>query len=310
MNSLVSGDQVAILLGTYNGDRFLKEQLESFRKQTHKNFCVYASDDGSSDNTLSLLQDFSDRTGKLNIIKGPKKGFCANFFSLINDKSIQSDYYAFSDQDDIWMPEKVERAIRALGSFPNDKPSLYCGRTYLVDELEKPLGMSPLFSKPPSFANALMQNIGGGNTMVINNAARKLLLSAGRSINVISHDWWAYLAITGCGGNVVYDKEPALYYRQHSQNIVGSNSSWTARLIRIKELMRGRFHEWNTLNLEALKKIHPQLTRENQKILNQFSTARSKTLLPRTIGFIRSGIHRQTVVGNLGLIAATMLGKI
>lgn len=303
----------AILLCTYNGDRFLSQQLESYAKQTHKDYSLYVSDDGSNDETLEILEKFKNKntSTKITISTGPQKGFSANFFSLINDQSIQANYYAFSDQDDVWMNDKLERSIKVLENLPKDTPALYCGRTYLVDTEKKPLGMSPLFTKPPCFSNALMQNIGGGNTMVMNNAARKILLLAGKEIDVVSHDWWVYLAITGCGGNVFYDKVPALYYRQHEKNIIGSNSSWHARFSRIKRLLiEGSLREWNTLNIKALKKIHLHLTDENKKTLNLYILARRRNLSLRFFGFLKSGVHRQTITGNIALIAAALLRKI
>src|SRR5690606_11871547 len=108
-------------------------------------------------------------------------------------------------------------------------------------EAANPIGASPLFSHKPSFANALVQNIGGGNTMVFNRAARDALVQVSVDHEIVAHDWLAYLLISGMGGEVYYDADPALLYRQHGGNLVGKNNSWGDRATRVALLMRGRF---------------------------------------------------------------------
>lgn len=232
--------KVAILLCTYHGQHYLAEQLDSFAAQTHRHWEVWASDDGSVDDTHSILLGYQQNwpSGRLSIHNGPAEGFAANFLSLTCKASIEADYYAYSDQDDVWEVDKLERAVNWLQTVPEDIPALYCSRTRLVDANNNEIGVSPLFTKPPSFANALMQNIGGGNTMVFNNAARNLLREAGENIPIITHDWWAYMVVTGCGGQVFYDTEPTLRYCQHNGNLVGMNATWPARFKRIRMLFK------------------------------------------------------------------------
>ena len=304
--------KVAILLCTYHGQHYLAEQLDSFAAQTHSNWEVWASDDGSEDDTHAILEAYQQKwpAGCLSIHFGPAEGFAANFLSLTCKASIEADYYAYSDQDDVWEADKLERAVRWLESIPPNIPALYCGRTRLVDADNNEIGLSPLFSKPPSFANALMQNIGGGNTMVFNNAARALLREAGEDTPVITHDWWAYMVVAGCGGKVLYDSHPSLRYRQHDGNLVGVNATWAARFKRIRMLWEGRFRNWNNSNIGALRKLQHKLTPENRETLERFAKARQMSLIPRLIRLKRSGIYRQTLFDNLGLIAAAIFGKI
>ena len=304
--------KVAILLCTYHGQHYLAEQLDSFAAQTYSNWEVWASDDGSRDDTHAILNNYRQKWGgeRLSIHFGPEEGFVANFLSLTCKASIQADFYAYSDQDDIWEVDKLERAMNWFLTIPSDVPALYCSRTRLVDAENRDIGFSPLFSKPPCFANALMQNVGGGNTMVFNDAARNLLRDAGEDIDVVTHDWWAYMVVSGCGGQVFYDSYPSVRYRQHATNLVGMNSSWPARLVRIRMLWQGRFRNWNDCFIQALQCIGSKLTPENREILDKYAAARNRWLLPRLIGFIRSGIHRQTFLSNLGLIAGAIFRKI
>ena len=302
---------VAVLLCTYNGDNFLAEQLDSIASQTHKNLDLWASDDGSQDKTQDILKEYQSSWlgNRFSIRSGPQQGFAGHFLSLICNSSIQADYFACSDQDDIWEPEKLERALTKLNDVPGNLPALYCSRTIAVDEHGHQLGLSPLFQKPPSFANALVQNIGGGNTMIMNQAARELLLSAG-SQEVASHDWWLYLLVSGAGGKVFYDATPSVQYRQHDNNLVGSNTSWLSRLHRIRVLFQGRFRRWNTINTQALVQNRKLLTPENQHTLDTFCSARNRWLVPRLSGMWKSGIYRQTRLGTLGLIVATLFKKL
>lgn len=304
--------KVAILLCTYNGQRYLAEQLDSFAAQTHGNWTVWASDDGSTDGTDALLAGFQARwpAGRLSLLAGPKAGLVANFLALSCNTNIQADYYAYSDQDDIWEAEKLERALRWLESIPADIPALYCARTRLVDGDNKEIGFSPLFSKPPCFANALIQSIAGGNTMVFNQAARALLQMAGEPRSIIVHDWWAYMVVTGCGGKVFYDPVPTLRYRQHAANVIGMNAGWLARAKRLAMQFQGRFRHWNNAHIEALRPIEHRLTAENREIFRRFAAARGMGVLPRLLNLSRSGVHRQTRLGNIGLLAAAIFNKI
>lgn len=302
---------VAILLSTFNGESYLAEQLESIAAQSHQDWVIVASDDGSEDSTLAILEHYRHRFGddRLRIVKGPGKGFAANFLSMATNMSIRTPFFAFCDQDDLWHPDKLERALVWLEQQPLDSAALYCSRTRLVDAAGHPKGFSPLFDKPPSFRNALVQSLAGGNTMVFNRGARDLLAQAGR-VQVISHDWWVYILTTGHGGHVHYDPQPTIDYRQHGRNLIGSNSGISDRVFRIQRMLLGDFNRWNDVNLSALAPLFRLLTQDNRIVLECFSQARTAYLPLRVQAMIRAGVYRQTLLGNLGLVAATLLRKI
>ncbi|MDR6927992.1 glycosyltransferase family 2 protein [Pseudomonas sp. BE134] len=311
-DALPHNSKVAILICTYNGARFLREQLDSFVRQTHQNWSIYASDDGSSDETLQILNEYQFKlgNGRLSIFQGPKQGFAKNFFSLVRNPAISADYFAFSDQDDIWFENKLERSITQLATLSKNTPSLYCSRTLLVNSKKKKIGHSPLFKKPTSFQNALVQSIAGANTMLINNASRKLILRLADNTPVVAHDWLAYLLVSGCGGKVIYDPVPTLSYRQHEGNLIGANADLKNQILRIRKMLSGRFSEWSTLNLIALNSIKDYLTDENQQRLRNFEQARKSSFIPRLRLMGKSGAYRQTLKGNISLLIATVLNKI
>jgi glycosyltransferase involved in cell wall biosynthesis len=270
------------------------------------------SDDRSTDGTVGILESRRAKWGpeKLSIKSGPERGFRANFLSLACDDSIQADYFAFCDQDDLWDADKLEVAIRWLESVPIESPALYIARTRLIDEDGSPIGFSPLFPKPPLFENAIVQSIGGGNTMVFNRAARALLLEAGADVIVQTHDWWLYILVTGCGGSAYYDQIPKVGYRQHGRNLVGSNASWPGRVQRFCRLLVGQFRTMNERNIVALQRMRHRLAPHALEVLDEFSRARNSWLIPRLIGVRRSGVYCQNLLSSLALVVATVLKRL
>lgn len=304
---------VAILLCTYQGQKFIQEQLDSFVCQTFKNWKLYISDDHSIDKTLDIIKQFRIKTNDRHItLAGPQNGFAANFFSLTEHPDIKEDFYAWSDQDDIWENHKIMRAVKWLETQPKNRPAVFCSRTCLVDQHNKILGYSPLFEKPKAFKNALVQNVGGGNTMVFNQKARSLFLKAKPDKNsvIISHDWLMYQIVTACGGEVFYDDEPLVRYRQHDANLIGQNNSWMARYKRFKMMLAGRFRYWNDQNIKALKALKYDMTPSNYKIFQNWIKLRQSSLIKRLYLLRKSGIYRQTFLENITLYIAVFLGKL
>ena len=302
---------IAVLMTTFNGQKFLEEQLNSIKTQLHHNWKLYVSDDGSSDKTLYILKSYQKLWGKSKLIirHGPQKTFSHNFMSLVTDKKIKADFYAYSDQDDVWLPSKLSVAIKTLKKEPSKIPLLYCGRTTYVDEHLKIKGKSPLFGMLPAFQNALVQSIAGGNTMVFNAHTKKLLEDMGIK-EIISHDWWTYLLVSAAGGKVIYDKFPHILYRQHEAGLVGANTSIYAHISRFKGLIEGRFKEWNTLHVDALRSSNLQITPSNDSILAKFVVGRKGNIYQRLKMVMFIGLYRQSWQRNFSLYVAALLNRI
>ena len=304
--------EVAILLCTMNGRDFLAEQLGSIAAQTHSRWKLWVSDDGSTDDSQNVVRGFSRQWGenKVALVAGPSKGFATNFLSLACRPEIAADYYAFADQDDVWEVDRLSRALAWLETISPETPALYCGRTLLIAEDGAKIGISPLYAKTPSFANALVECLAGGNTMVFNNAARKLLQVAGSGIKVVSHDWWLYLLVSACDGTIFYDTDPTVRYRQHGGNMISSKTGLKARLAQSWEVFQGGFRERTATNVLALGTVQSLFSQRSTEIFQRFAAARQRSILLRCLGILRSGVYRQTVTGNVGLMLACLLGKI
>ena len=156
----------------------------------------------------------------------------------------------------------------------------------------------------------IVQNIAGGNTMVMNRAAIESIAAASRRTSFVIHDWWAYQIVTGTGGAVHYSADPLIGYRQHSRNAIGSNISVRSRLTRYRFLLRGGFSDWTMRNLAALKLCSDLLTEEAVEVLDRLEQARHSGIAARLRHLISSGVYRQTMPGNVGLYLAAAINRL
>jgi glycosyltransferase involved in cell wall biosynthesis len=304
--------KLSIFLCSYFGERFLAEQLCSIEAQSFSDWKVWVSDDGSTDDTEILLKRLQIYWGidRLERLRGPGKGFVANFLSLVCREEINSPYYAFADQDDIWDSDHLARAVDWLESVPAGLPALYCSRTRLIREDGVVIGLSPLFCRQPAFANALVQNIASGNTMVFNEAARRLLQIGGGDIDVAAHDWWTYLVVTACGGLVRYDPLPSVSYRQHGGNQIGARSFFMLLPSRVSGFLEQRFRGWMDCNLLALKRLDGELDPSAERVLERLVEARQGGLYVRVCKVRKAGLYRQNWIGDIFLLMAAIFGRI
>jgi glycosyltransferase involved in cell wall biosynthesis len=304
--------RIAILMCTYNGEKYLEEQLDSIQNQGYKNWTLYVNDDGSKDNTLKILKDYQKKWGvkKLHIRRGPQKGFCRNFLQIISDSKIKADLYFLCDQDDVWMPHKVSHTIKKISMLDPLKPILYCARTtYVSSDTKKILGQSDLFLKPPSFRNAIVQSIAGGNTMAFNNPL-KTKAQKYHKAEVVSHDWWLYIINELKGGQTLYDTESTIFYRQHSKSLIGANTGFLAKCRRLRLLMNGTYRIYNTKHLEAFRFLSIETAKRNIDLIDQFLILRDKRIKKRWQMINKLGLYRQTWLDTIGLYLAAVLHKL
>jgi glycosyltransferase involved in cell wall biosynthesis len=305
--------RVQILLATFNGAVFLDEQLRSLEAQTWPDIDILASDDGSSDATLDILQRWQARwaRGRFEITGGPRSGFADNFRSLIlGGAPVAGTMVAFCDQDDVWDPDKLEVAADVLSEIDAATPALYGSRTRLIDEAGRAIGLSPLFSRPPGFGNALVQSLVGGNTVVFNPTGFALLQESARRTAFPMHDWWSYLIVTGAGGIVCYDPVPHIGYRQHGGSTIGGPIGLLARPRRLLQLLQGRFVRWMDSNIGALDHCRDLLSEAARQALDNLKRARIGNGIS-SLSLLRGArIYRQTKRSSVWLFAAALLKRI
>jgi glycosyltransferase involved in cell wall biosynthesis len=293
-------------MSTYDGERYVREQVESILSQSHSRLRLVVRDDGSRDGTSAVLRSFEDP--RIQVRNGENLGLPLAFFRLIDESSDDADLWALSDQDDVWLPEKLERAARRLVGLRG--PALYCARVAVVDEALRSLYLHELPWRGPSFANALVQNIALGCTIVINREARDLLRECWPH-ECVMHDAWLYLVIAGCG-TVVYDHEPVVLYRQHGRNIVGmGRGRWSRLAGRLQRQLRpdgpGKHGRQDA---ELLRLLQARLTPTSRTELERFLAVRRCIL--RRFGYMVTGgsPHRQTRGSDFVLKGLQVIGRV
>ena len=304
---------VTILLALFNGAKHLDAQLKSYADQSFADWSLMVSDDGSQDDGPAMVRSFGQGRA-VRLMDGPRRGYAANFLHLIESVGGDADFVALSDQDDVWLDHKLARAVSALQGL--DGPALYCARTRIVGPELEDRGLSPVWCKPFGFQNALVQNVAAGNTIVLNQSALNLAQEAIRRMRnagmpgVMVHDWWLYQLISGAGGQVIRDTEPALLYRQHAGNLIGENRSALAKLRRLKMVMSGTFQTWNQNNIAAMQAAGDLLTPTARATLNDFAALRNSGRVGKLWGLWQSGLYRQTLTDHAALWFSALIGRI
>jgi glycosyltransferase involved in cell wall biosynthesis len=309
-----------ILLATCNGAAHLQEQLDSIVRQTLKSWRVLASDDASNYGSCEILRRFAQHY-PLTLIGNPgaepdgtrqkRIGFAANFLSLLSQVPDDVSVVALCDQDDIWLPRRLEIAITHLSLAPQGVPAMYCSRRIVWTPATGKRTLSQNYKFGPSFANACVENIAPSNTIVLNHEAaalaRDLLDTAGE---VYAHDWWLYLLISGVGGKIIFDPEPNILYRQHSENTVGAGEVWANRFANKVGVLRGVFRQRLGNNLAAMERVATRLTPDNRRCLRRLTKARQVGIFERCSLLRAAGVYRQARLSTVSFWGAACLGKI
>lgn len=284
---------VTVLLSTYNGETYLQAQLESLRAQKEVQVRLHARDDGSSDDTVAILHDYASVWPALaGVARGPNLRPASSFMDLLQTAPGDSDYYAFCDQDDVWLSHKLARATSALANDPG--PALYCSNVTLVDANLRGL-RNAAERDNLGFQYLLFENIAFGCTVVLNRAARELIASHPPAQGVRMHDWWCILVV-GALGRVHYDREPAILYRQHGANTIGLDSSWIAQLAKHASRFwreRRAFYPIHAQAAELLRIHGSEMSQQDKAHLERLIA--SKRALWKRAAYALSGeiVHRR-----------------
>lgn len=268
--------KVIVLMSAYNGERYITEQIESILNQTYPNIELYVRDDGSRDQTLSILQKY-EQDGKLQLFQGENLGFINSFFEVMR-KCGDADYYAWCDQDDVWLPEKIERAVKKLQrdkiehKEETEKPVLYFSSYDYYDNNMKFEKHGLIHKKGPSFSNSLLDCISLGFNSVFNQCARNMMLK-NQPEHCCGHDWWTYM-VCAAFGRVIYDqKYVSVKYRRLENSVSpGGKNFFAMQIWRFKKFFLNDYFKNIREQMEEFSNIYiNQLKPENQKVMRLFS---------------------------------------
>ncbi len=305
--------KVAVIIAFYNGNKYIEEQLKSIYAQTHKNIKIFIFDDNSANNLKQNLVNLNKKNSLISIIKREENvGYAKNFLYGIRDIHEYFDYYAFCDQDDIWEKNKIEIGLKSCELKNNNEPKLYFSRTaYYNSDCTREIGESKKHKKAPIFKNALVQNIAGGNTIILNKKGRDILCSTLISEDYTAHDWWSYQVISGVNGEIIRSNDKTVKYRQHKENIVGLNNSFKEKINRLMYFFSGEYKNWCKVNIKNLYLNKNLISTDNLETLNNFSNAiESTNIFEKIKYFKKSGVYRQSTSENIILLIGLLLNKL
>lgn len=300
---------VSILMATRNGATYLSDQLASIAAQSHRNWTLWVSDDGSTDTTRDLVQDFA-RLHPVRLVSGPSRGAAANFLTLLMHPDLPPGPVAFADQDDVWLPEKLDMAVARLAQTDPGTPGLYGADSMAVDTALRPLGRHRPHRRAPEFANALVQNQFSGHTMVLNAAAVTLARAAGLPHGVRFHDWWLYQLVAGAGGDLCRDHHIAALYRQHRANAQGAPFGPRAGLGRLAGLFGGGWGDAMRAHARALHRVSHLLTPASRALLTAYLDGFAPRGPARVGAYLRHGLIRSSPCHTLALLICAFFGRV
>jgi len=248
--------------------------MDSLLTQDYPHVEILVRDDGSSDSTINLLEEYASNYTNIKVVFGENLGFIRSFFKLLELASPTVDYLALCDQDDVWREDKISRAVSFLSECSSEFPALYCTRFAAVDDNLDLLSYSEVPRKGVSFCNALVECVAYGCTSVLNQAVRRLLLCEFPQ-QAYSHDWWFYLVVSAFG-HVIYDEEPTIFYRRHASNVtafpVGEVDTWR---VKIQRFLKSGKAQLVMKQAEEFRRIYgSSLSDEHREVLKRFLESR------------------------------------
>lgn len=271
--------EVEVLLATYNGERYIKEFLESLSQQEGVTIHLSVSDDGSTDRTLEVIRSFQSNFKTIQILSGPKKGPAQNFLSLI--KQAKAEIIALADQDDVWLPNHLYDSLHRIQSHSNDVAVLSICKVLEFAGSEDFRTPWPKSNFEIIFPNILYENVGRGCTMVFNKKMASIVVQSDFEF-AIMHDWWILL-LASLYGEVSYTNEYEILYRIHPNNFIGnphkSVKSLFTNAIRNK-LGRPRYLQMVSLDMQPLEHLRIyKRSRELSEWLNLVNSGFFKRIL-------------------------------
>ncbi len=260
--------KLIILMSTYNGEKFIREQLDSLLGQSLAPTKILIRDDGSRDETMNILEEYASEHPQIDYFNGPNKGPAKSFWELI-EKCERADYYALCDQDDVWFEDKMETAVQMLEKEDNKIPLLYLSKYTLTDGKLDPIDsdVSDLY-RFSDFPHSLLYHTAPGCTFVFNDAARdKIVKYDVEKEYCMIHDSLIH-KIVAMFGKVILDGSSHMYYRQHGNNEIGMSADKIRVFAgRIQRFLNGKMKGYRSLMARSLLNVYGDEAEDDKREL-------------------------------------------
>lgn len=303
---------ITIVMSTYNGEKYIREQIDSILSSTCQEFDLLISDDCSSDQTINIINSYQrEYPCRIHVHRNEKNmGYTLNFLNAVGRTN--SDYVMFCDQDDVWMPDKIELTLKRMKQLENnlgsEVPIAVFTDAQVVDENLKTINPSffrsgNLNPQKTDLPHILMENKLIGCTVMFNRALRDVLIEHPMPSYARYHDWWIAL-IAAALGRISYLPKATLLYRQHGNNVVGDQSflAYVKRrattLLKQKETITALQKQAN----EFLSLYHDELSKESYQLIHRFAHLNQANPLMRRYDLLRYGYLKTGFLRNIGLI--------
>lgn len=308
----MKNQKVAVLMATYNGERYLEEQIDSILNQTYKDIDLYIRDDNSIDNTNDIINKYAMKYSEIITIVNDEriaKGATSNFLFLLEHVYNMNKYdiFMFSDQDDVWLEDKVEKTIEAYDKIQNkQQPILIHTDLNVVDAnlntIDKSfMKYSNLKYNYNKFNNYLVQNNVTGCTILINKELARLIKYDIK--NILMHDWY-FALLASAFGQVIFINTPTIKYRQHGNNTVGAKKGNNNLKSLLKKLKNNKIKSGQIKLLAQAKEFektyNEKLNSKNQRILKEFIDIPNMNRINKIRVIIRNKLYRQTFFQIIG----------
>lgn len=299
--------KVAILMATYNGEKYLSEQIESIINQTFTDWVLYIHDDGSTDDTLEIIKKYVKiYPKKIILIQGERTGGAKfNFFSLMD--KVTAEYIMFSDQDDWWLPDKINKTLEKCIKIENgqkDTPVVVFTDLKVVNEKLKIINnrmskYQKLEMKNTVFNKLMIQNVVTGCTMMINRKCRNIAIECKDRGQIIMHDWWCALIASYCG-KIGYINEALILYRQHGDNSVGAKNIYSIAYLK-NQIFKIAEQKKALLKTQQQISYFVKIYDISTPYIIEYGNLANKSKLSKIAFLLKNHIFKSGLIRNIGL---------
>ena len=301
--------KVLVLMSTYNGAKYIEKQIRSILDQkSDYEIYLHIRDDGSADDTCRIIKELSSHyTGKITLEQAENIGSNGSFFELIKAAD-GFDYYAISDQDDVWMPNKVQTACNCLSAESSSIPILFASTSLMVDQNGNVFGETRKKEREFSIYNTMIQNICPGHNQFFNNALLRLLKNVSEYQNIYVYDMW----ITNTAmlyGKILFSNSPLTYYRQHAENQMGSKSSKIGKLFTSYRRMLAGDGEKTKTQMRYFIKINKEQMKTTGCLKEIEDFLNADTFGKRARYARKSRLYRQSAIETMAFKLAYISGR-